>query len=392
MSTQKNIRAYLNSKDIATTMTGYRNSERRWGKSINVGNELYFEAKSNSSTISLNKVGSPTSVTIEYSTNYLNWNTYTFGETITLPSIWDRVYFRNTSTTDTNFSTGSWSYYQFEMTGSIAWWGDINFLLNKNSTTTLTNYCYYNIFKWCTWLTIAPELPATTLAIYCYYYMFYWCTWLTTAPELPATTLASICYSYMFNWCTWLTTAPELPATTLANNCYYYMFNWCTWLTIAPELPATTLASNCYSYMFQWCTWLTIAPELPATTLTSNCYQKMFNWCTWLTIAPELPATTLANDCYTSMFYWCTWLTSIPALPATTLTNYCYSNMFYWCRKIKLSTTQTWEYQTAYRIPNSWTGTEGKSSLYYMFWNTGWTFKSTPTINTTYYTSNTIVS
>lgn len=30
MSTQKNIRAYLNTNDIATTMTGYVN-ENRWG-------------------------------------------------------------------------------------------------------------------------------------------------------------------------------------------------------------------------------------------------------------------------------------------------------------------------------------------------------------------------
>lgn len=32
MSTKKNIRAYLNWTDIATTMTGYRNSERWWGR------------------------------------------------------------------------------------------------------------------------------------------------------------------------------------------------------------------------------------------------------------------------------------------------------------------------------------------------------------------------
>ena len=58
--------------------------------------------------------------------------------------------------------------------------------------------------------------------------MFRNCTSLTHAPELPATTLANYCYSYMFNGCTSLTQAPELPATTLGVNCYYYMFSGCT--------------------------------------------------------------------------------------------------------------------------------------------------------------------
>ena len=58
--------------------------------------------------------------------------------------------------------------------------------------------------------------------------MFRNCTSLTIAPELPATTLADRCYSYMFNGCTSLTTAPKLPATTLANYCYNYMFSDCT--------------------------------------------------------------------------------------------------------------------------------------------------------------------
>ena len=45
-----------------------------------------------------------------------------------------------------------------------------------------------------------------------------------------------------------------------------------------------------------------------------------------------------------------------------------------------------------YRIPTIGTGTSGSSSLSDMFKNTGGTFIGTPTINTTYYTSNTVVS
>lgn len=152
-----------------------------------------------------------------------------------------------------------------------------------------------------------------------------------------------------------------------------------------------TMGSYCYANMFCNCTSLTTAPELPATTLTEGCYRDMFDACASLTTAPALPATTLTNYCYAGMFDACTSLTTAPALPATTLTNYCYLNMFYNCTKIRLSTTQTGEYQTAYRIPKSGTGTTATDALSNMFTNTGGTFTGTPEINTTYYTSNAVV-
>ena len=89
------------------------------------------------------------------------------------------------------------------------------------------------------------------------------------------------------------------------------------------------------------------------------------------------------------MFYGCTALTKAPALPATTLAYSCYSGMFYGCTKIKLSSTQTGEYTTAYRIPITGTGTTATMALDRMFYRTGGTFTGTPEINTTYYLSNT---
>ena len=86
--------------------------------------------------------------------------------------------------------------------------------------------------------------------------MFRNCSNLTTAPELPATTLTELCYYAMFANCSSLTTAPELPATTLAKSCYGFMFNGCSSLTTAPELPATTLAVRCYDQMFANCSSL----------------------------------------------------------------------------------------------------------------------------------------
>ena len=98
--------------------------------------------------------------------------------------------------------------------------------------------------------------------------------------------------------------------------------------------------------------------------------------------------------CCARMFYNCTQLTTLPKLKATTLSESCYSSMFYGCSKIKLSTTQTGEYQTPYRIPISGTGTYSGSQSYYptnnMFINTGGTYQYA-SLNTTYYTSNELV-
>ena len=196
------------------------------------------------------------------------------------------------------------------------------------------NYRYFELFKNCTSLTQAPELPATTLANYCYGSMFQSCTSLTQAPKLPATKLAERCYYSMFNGCTSLTQAPELPATTLAVYCYQYMFDRCTALINAPKLPATEMQYGCYENMFYACRALTQAPKLPAIIVKSYSYAGMFQYCTSLTQTPELPATTLGNSCYINMFNGCTSLTQAPELPATKLANYCYRWMFQDCTKL----------------------------------------------------------
>ena len=200
-------------------------------------------------------------------------------------------------------------------------------------------------------------------------------------------TMGVNCYSHMFKDCTSLTKAPELPATILSRYCYDSMFYNCTALTKAPALPATILAESCYNHMFQGCTSLTKAPSLPATTLFMHCYSDMFQGCTSLTQAPALPATILSNYCYYRMFYGCTALTQSPALPATILTDSCYSSIFEGCTSLKLSSTKTGEYTQEYRIPSSGTGTTASNALTNMFTSTGGTFKGTPAINTTYYLS-----
>lgn len=132
----------------------------------------------------------------------------------------------------------------------------------------------------------------------------------------------------------------------------------------------------------------TLGGEVAPTSLGTYCYAYMFSGCSSLTTAPELPATTLGERCYARMFNGCTSLKTPPSLPATTLAKRCYSYMFAGCTSFKVSATNTGTYTYAWRIPTSGTGTTASSWNTNMLSNTGGTFKSNPSINTTYYVEN----
>lgn len=108
----------------------------------------------------------------------------------------------------------------------------------------------------------------------------------------------------------------------------------------------------------------------------------------------KLPATDLTQGCYYQMFadeYEATLIDTIPQLPATYLVHSCYYQMFAGCFNLKLAEFREGEYTNSYRIPTSGTGTTGGfDPTYQMFIGTGGTFAGSPTINVTYYTSNTV--
>lgn len=94
----------------------------------------------------------------------------------------------------------------------------------------------------------------------------------------------------------------------------------------------------------------------------------------------------LYTRCFYRTFYQCTTLYSAPIISATEFAERCCQATFNGCTNIRLSTTQTGEYQTPYRIPATGTGVDsGTNTFQNMFANTGGTFKGTPVINTTYY-------
>lgn len=199
------------------------------------------------------------------------------------------------------------------------------------------------------------------------------CTAITSAPDLPAETLAEDCYSYMFDGCTSLKIAPQLPATTLAGSCYYSMFSGCTSLETAPTLSAETLKTYCYGYMFDGCTSLKTAPELRATQLILGCYEGMFRGCS-LESAPELPATKLATKCYAYMFQDCKNLSSVTMLAPSDKIESATESYFYWLRDAGTSAKSRKLIvldEAAYNalvdagLPAKWkTGTEGATVEY----------------------------
>lgn len=256
--------------------------------------------------------------------------------------------------------------------------------LFRNCTTIVTapelpalyieSNAYYSMFKGCTALTTSPELPFTTVDYAGCYQMFYGCTSLTTATsELKPTIPGGQSYYGMFQNCTSLTTAPKIMATSFSakNNCYY-MFKGCSSLATVHKLYVTNVGENSCREMYMECTSLKNIPSdmlTLATTVGQNGCNGMFSGCTslenttnigttttayaafaymyrncasLLSTPNELPATTLSGSCYRQMFYGCTSITEAPVLPALTLANQAYQEMFDGCThlaKIKMMAT-----------------------------------------------------
>ena len=335
-----------------------------------------------------------------------SWNTYNSGTEIILANVGDIVSFKSDEVTRYGRQSGytiNKSKFSVEDGDCYIYGNIVNLLKNKkenlndnilrglfegctriNSHPTKrlmisSNYLAFNscidMFKGCTGLTKAPELPTQRLGDACYQRMFQGCTNLIAAPSLPATTLGHSCYLSMFEDCTSLVIAPALPAVgELPDQCYFCMFMNCTSLTTPPPaLKATTVGYQACSSMFENCTNLTSAPALHATTLSQECYAWMFSDCTNLATAPELPAETLAQGCYAGMFYGCSSLIKAPDLISTTLPNSCYDRMFYHCTSlnyVKCLATSLGANSTYYWLDGvSTTGTFIKASG--ASWSTG---------------------
>ncbi len=195
--------------DELALINGSNNIPNGWltPQGVNLDNCLCFTAQQANSTVGLRLVGTGWHdvPTFEYSTDGINWADFEPGTTpdVTLAHIGDKVYFRGYNA-KLHLDYQSYDRYkQFVMTGKVAASGSVMSLVDRLGTSDRIAHYYEfaSLFKDCTSLTEAPNLPATTLDNYCYYEMFSGCTGLTEAPELPAQTLVAGCYEKMFAGC-----------------------------------------------------------------------------------------------------------------------------------------------------------------------------------------------
>ena len=112
----------------------------------------------------------------------------------------------------------------------LGWLKDNPFLISapqfpKGGEVKLNRFCYKEMFRNCTSLIVAPELPATILAEYCYNSMFKGCSNIQIVPKLPATYLPGGCYTQMFANCKNLRSLPDLSKVTKCDTAaVQYMF------------------------------------------------------------------------------------------------------------------------------------------------------------------------
>ena len=232
-------------------------------------------------TVALNKVGSPTQISLQYSTDGTNWQNYTVGDQISLSN----NQFVSFSGANEKFSLTNAHYYNFASTGegTLLLSGDVMSLVS--GTSIEYPYAFCKLFLGNDRIVDASNmtLSAENISKWCYANMFKDCTNLSAAPStLPACTLKQWCYEGMFAGCSNLTAAPSLPATTLAKYCYYAMFYNCKRLCTAPFLGATTLAEFCYDSMFYGCTCLgSNGSRVPiqGNALKEGCCANMFTNC-----------------------------------------------------------------------------------------------------------------
>lgn len=234
-----------------SSMTVIEEASEECGFNPLLGEYLTFEIVS-SGTIVWRATHTAMTKTISYSLDsgatWTNIRSSTSG-TIVNVSAGDKVMFKGNNTQySTNLRLNS-----FRGTASFNIRGNIMSLINGDDFYNLTTLEESYVFR---------DLFGHTNVLSCENLM------------LPATTLSDFCYMEMFDGCASLATAPELPSTTLAGGCYHMMFRNCANLTTPPELLATILPSDCYNMMFAGCTILSYIKCLATDISASNCTQS----------------------------------------------------------------------------------------------------------------------
>lgn len=267
----------------------------------------FTDASGSSNTLTLTKndqEGNTPTVTLEYSTDKVNWTTWTETNnvrTYTIPAN-GKVYLRGVNPNGICYNGRN--CHTFSSTKNVRASGNIMTIADGiGRRTEITRPFFARLFYQMTTLITAPNFPSEGMSLgdSSIAGLFNGCSSLTTAPSLTVNSLSSgWCCQLMFNGCTSLTDAStvHLNATNIPNSAYMQMFNGCTSLATSPSLIISSMSgpNACHS-MFNDCTSLTSASNitLNATTLYIGSYKLMFQGCTSLVNAPEIKATTLSD-------------------------------------------------------------------------------------------------
>ena len=160
---------------------------------------------------------------LQYSVKNGKWQDVVANTEITFGGENGDLRLRGTNPNGTANYANDYSTITFINNVNVTCTGDIRTLLDwKNYNIVKTdNARFCCLFRECSVLTSAPELPAEILADWCYACMFANCTSLTSAPKLPATKLKNLCYSGMFLGCSRLSSVTMLaPSDQISGSSF----------------------------------------------------------------------------------------------------------------------------------------------------------------------------
>lgn len=133
---------------------------------------LSFVAKTRNSSVSMQKHGEPSAVSLEYTLDGDTWYPYTIGDVIQLPFVGSWVKFRGTNSA---FGTST-AWHYFVMTGVIDAYGDLTSIINGiGGDVTPYTRAFIRLFDGCLSLRRAPDLPTVRLGNRQYYFIFNGC-------------------------------------------------------------------------------------------------------------------------------------------------------------------------------------------------------------------------
>lgn len=314
-------------------------------KTINFTREeekpLTFKATADNQSVTLSAIGSPNTNNFAYNKNNTGWYSYSVGTTIELNQ-GDTVSFSGNTQV---LSKDSSNYYKFVTVGPLIASGNVMSLVNWATLLEADNTdTFTNLFREST-ITRPPVLPAETLSQRCYYSMFRECPNLTATPILPVTDVSECdsCYENMFANCSSLVSASPISAATfdMADRAMCKMFSGCINLVEMPDMnPLSGMGGGCCSAMFQHCHSLTGAEKLHfgGDPLWNDACKEMFKYCSSLVVLPDRlwSVNSQAGGTFQSMFNHCWSLTGVPSgfLPAdiTSMGQWCYASLFDDCR------------------------------------------------------------